>query len=271
MKTVQNCIGACLVSLGAFAFSQGVALGVALPYYDQFDVPPYVLYEPIAGQQGWVSNGTGDSPYAYVANDPTGSGRGTLLWLDGNTEGLRTSVGQLIDAPYSQQSMTVQFDIYGYLASTYFVMPWISIGDSATEYQSVFVEPMAAYGGAPGYFRLNGNSSIAVPNIEVKEHVWYTVTIDLFWEARTYNISVTDGVTTGQLSDVPFWYDSIGYPVSRNNMIWFRVPDNDGQFLNTGGYVDNLSIASVPEPSQILLLGLGGLVALTRLRKRQNS
>lgn len=264
MKLPQNLVLSSFFGFGVLLGMAASASAVSLPYVENFDVPPYVIDTPIAGQQGWFSKGTGNSPLAIITADPTGSGRGTLLKIGNEyNPGVRTAVGQSIDAPWSTGDLHVEYDIYGFNPEI-FVTPSVFIGDSVNEWYAVAIEGMAG-----GYFRVNGSNAMQVPDIFLMEDTWYTVTVDIFWEAKTYNVTITDGFSTGSLANIPFWYDSAGYPVPANNMILFRNTDNFGVFDREQGYIDNLSITAVPEPSQVALMGMAAAFLALRLARRK--
>ncbi|MCC7350165.1 MAG: PEP-CTERM sorting domain-containing protein [Phycisphaerales bacterium] len=240
---------------------------------DSFDVPPYTNNANIVGQQGWQGISANGGTGAQIINDGTGSGRGTSLFID-NADGT-SQVYRAISAPNNTsttQIMRVKYDIYGTLDDYYYATPWVMIGDNfGTGYIAAFVEGMAYNGGglASYKFRLNGDGNNTISGISSKPNFWYSFTIDLSFADKTYDVSVTDGTYTGTASNVPFWYDSVGYPVPGLNDITFRTTSSAGNYANTSGYIDNFSVEmiAVPEPASLSLLGLG-LGALVMRRRR---
>jgi hypothetical protein len=223
---------------------------------------PYTV-GAINGQQGWVGAGGADVTNADGNAAPA-------LFIDNSQVG--SSARKSIPAPYNTdttQTMRVKYDIYGTLDSSTFTMPMVQIGDlGGSDWAAVMIEGMAAAASPPSIankFRLNGDSTKIVSGIDSLPNVWYTVTVDLSFADKEYDVTITDGTNTGTASDVPFWYDSLGFPVPGLNAVLFRKPGGN-TYPNESGYIDNFSVEMVPEPTALSLLGLGAL-AMIRRRK----
>lgn len=233
---------------------------------DAIDVPPYTLGAAVNGQQGWVGSAAGST----IENGPAGTGSTSAIFIDNEKTG--SMARHVISAPYSTdttQTMRVKYDIRGTLDSSNFVMPMVQIGDlGATDWAAVMVEGMAASSSAGSNFRLNGDNTKLVSGISTAINKWYTVTVDLSFGDKTYDISITDGTSTGTATNVPFWYDSLSLPVPKLGAVQFQKPNSSSTYPNDSGYIDNFSVEmiAVPEPGSLALLGIGAM-ALIRRRK----
>jgi hypothetical protein len=258
MKTAGRTIvsGLCAV---AWLWWAPAAWSVTLPYDDTFSVPPYVNNTTIVGQQGWINNG-GQANGAVITNEwtqtnaihATSNAFGTALFIDNSQTG---KVYQAIAAPFCTNGMRVKFNIYGTLASNPYAMLSVYMEDDSGR-DAVDLQCFSAFAASPrtSRFVLNNNLGVnIVTNITCSDKRWYAVTIDVSWTGKTYSVQITDGVTTGIYSDVPFWYDALSLPVGKLSRLRF-VPPSSGAFPNNSAYIDNLSIMRWPPPKGTVML-----------------
>jgi hypothetical protein len=229
---------------------------------DGFDVPPYTANAAVGGQQSWVQQ----SGTTASIKDTGNVAYGTAIYIDNDNGGVGGKVYKLLPAHDQSQILRVKFDVYGSGGGGYyFNMPVAMIGDY-WGYGGVAanVEGMG-YGGGD-FFRLNGDNSLKVTGITSSPGKWYTMTFDLSYTNKTYDVSITDGTSTGTKTNVPFW--SAAGAFSGLNDITFRTADTPNNPYESG-YFDNLSVEliAVPEPTSLTLIGLG-LGALVMRRRR---
>lgn len=255
-KAVFKSVGSCLVGMGLFIGAGISAHAVLVPYNDTFSAPPYVNNTTIIGQNGWQKF-TGDDSSMIITNDPTGSGRGTVLYLT-NASPSGYWAYQTFDQAFATNDLRIRFDIYGTKPDPdAIVFPDVIIRDAV----GLNSEAAALEARGNGVFRLNGNNSLVVPGITAQGGKWYTVTFNFSFNPKLYNFEITDGVSTGALYNVPFWSTANGV-----GWITFR-PQNFGDTFE-GGLVDNVIVA-VPEPSAVMftLAGFGTFLTLRRARR----
>lgn len=256
-KTLRSTLG-CMAAAGCLWGSVGLE-AAALPYFDAFDVPPYVNNTTIVGQQGWqLLNGTASA--AVITNDFTGSGRGTSLFIGNGTGG--TPSGNYGNVKQTFGGITndhwkVKLDFYGNLPSSTFAAPITEFYDDGGS----TVASLAPLTAGVNKFRLNNNSSYDVPGIAVAGSTWYTAEFHFHMATLKYDFTITDGVSTGALNNVPFWLSTAG------NIDFVRfIPGIPGSYANESGLIDNISV--IPETSTALL-AFGGLLAVALGARRR--
>ena len=258
MKPLTQPLKSGLLATTCLLFASVVGnTAVIVPYFTDFTTSstPYTYTSgtTIIGQDGWTEY---DSSTATVtATDPTSSGHGQVLDIANQVSDPNTNrLGLTIPSPESQANMVIQYDSYfSALNTNGYTTTGVQIGDGTTEWWAVDIQTK------PNNFTLN-SGAIDIPGLTPTAGVWYTTTISLNWLGKTYDTTITDGVTTVNAYNTAFWYDGLGFPVAALNQLRFRSSFYAYTEPTASTYIDNLSI--VPEPTSAFFIGFSGLALL---------
>jgi len=220
---------------------------------------------------GWASryNATAVDNISVVA-DPLRAGNQVLKWDSTSLASTRLLTAGTTNLSSGQYKLTLQFLVgeSGGAGANYNLSRNIAMLNNSTYAVSSY-NPLAYNSAAPEAFDTtirgydgNGAGGGTPGTLQyISENNWYELTQIIDMDTKTWSWSIYDVTAGTSVYQSPTGLGFLSSPTSIRELHFFSGSDNG--LL----YVDNVLLQAIPEPSAIMLLGLG-LVAVVVLRKR---
>lgn len=243
-----------IVFAGALALLFAPLQGAAI-LSTGFENPPYTL-GALAGQDGWLAFGT----TAITVENTTVKTGTQAVKVAGSIDG--TQSGAVHPDPSTGPLLDVNVDLM------------VTSSTNETVWQFATLGPLGV--GFLGGVNIFGTSIVPITGSPAiigtfTRNSWHNLDLIFNMTAQRYNISL-DGALLA--SNVAFCGDNsvcagavlgtLGAPV-------FDTVGLAGTIGNDSGFMDNLLVQTVPEPSTIALLGTGLLFIVRRTRRKRSS
>jgi hypothetical protein len=261
--------GSLLFARATFVAAVVLIAGSSIPaahagiiYNTTFESPVFST-GPLLGQDGWQVYGPGDPSISTFAD--TGS---QSVFVDGDETSqsgpfhVDVATGPIVD---------LSADLAIFTASTQTEWQFGGLGTGSQFLGGIDVFPDDSIEAITAGFPVIG----AFPRAGAFDQTaWHSVDLLFNFTSQTYSIAL-DGVTLA--SSLPFCGDNGSCAGANVPAFGAGIFDSfgaaspgvtSGSIPNDSGYMDNFQVAASPEPSTLLLLGLGLAGAAIRLRRR---
>ncbi len=268
-----------LAALSAVAMLvQPVALNASIIYQTDFSSLPYQNGKTIVGVDGWTKGTitSGNDLDASIVSSPWG---GSALYLKSSvtpfgspgTVTASRAFEETITGPAIQIDVVMAFDPYSLTdanVNSRFFFNSESTTAAANLTPLTFGFTRAAGGGI--YYIGAGGQMTILAKSEVALNSPYTFSILLNFEEKVFDLTVTgkkkDGGDFSFISQVPIGFRVANGGQTSNGINSMSMSQNSTAL---SGYLESVSIQSIPEPSTIAILATGGALLLgLRLRRR---
>lgn len=255
---------ACLIA-AALVLPFSVAQAATL-WSTDFTAPPYTLDQTVIDKQGWVSSLFDSSDTADAALVTySGATGGTALRLYSTSTNQATlrqrsriyNNFEKVEGPKVQASFSMAYDWKGSSVN----------GSSITFNTTAESSPLTIYFSAKDGLYLRGTYGTETDRLilsaaDAAKNSFYNFTVVFDFDARTFDLTVTGLDVNGDAVAIPinsFSFQS-GATASMDGISTVRLFNDRGD--NIMHYVDQITIASIPEGSTLGMLGGAGAVAV---------
>jgi len=245
-----------LLSLGSVPSEAGVL------YATGVENPPFTL-GPIDGQAGWsVFSASGQASAPVVENVFVNSGAQAVAIP--NPVGGQT--GPFLQPNFVAPVLDMSIDMYLFSSSNETGWQFGTTGAGGNGFAGGvdMGSASSAHGGGTTIYAITGNYTTVIGTFT--RNTWHHVDLILDYTTQTYAVEL-DGATLA--SGLAFCGNNFGNcnGAAVTSLGWALFDSFGGPGGNDLGVFDNFSIATVPEPATITLLG-AGLLGLGLLRRR---
>ena len=268
MKKEMGCLMGSILLVASLLGAIGVpTAGAQVLYQSNFDA---LTPGPISGQDGW-SLLYGSSSLGAVVNSPAQAYSGTqflqLTGSNGSDVGVRRtmSANTLSDVQNNHMQFVFRATAIGAgLTSFYFS----AVGNEGLD---VMVEASIDNNGDRIYISTNGGTynTVGMFSSTLLADTWYLLDVVLNPSTKIFDLTISNTTNSSVLLENSYSFKNTSPEYSQ---FYFAGFTNNG-LGGTDWQVDNLSVASVPEPSALALLGLLGVVVagrkVMRIRSRR--